>query len=32
MTRDPRDYLEDMLAYARKTRGFVEGLSFEVVP
>ena len=29
MTRDPRDYLEDMLAYAGKTRGFVEGLSFE---
>ena len=29
MTRDPRDYLEDMLAYAGKTRGFVEGLSFD---
>jgi uncharacterized protein with HEPN domain len=29
MTRDVGDYLEDMLAYAGKTRAFVEGLSFD---
>ena len=29
MTREVGDYLEAMLAYAAKTRAFVEGLSFE---